>query len=728
MLVPLENVNCLRRRKASPMTKALKYLAIIFAAILLLLVAASVILVTVVDPNDYKPKITQLVQAKTGRQLSINGNLRWSFFPWLGIRLEKVSLGNPTHFDQSQAFMTVQEADFTVRLLPLLTGQVKLGNIVLHTPTIHLMTNAQKQNNWGFSKPQTPTAETNLNVATEKTDTKAPSAALLHKPAHAVKSLSVNGVEITNGTLTWKDTSSGKNLILRNIQLISTRIGIAKAFPLRFSFDFKNQGTKEQAKLQFNSNIYLDPSIKHIKLEKLLVNATVKTPQFTQPGLTFVLKTDADINAKRETLTLKNLNLQGTHFNIKGNLSAEHILSAPQYQGNINLTKLNLKKMLVNLGQARLRTKDRKALTRLTLKTPFNGDAQTVNFQNITGRLDNSLIKGQLQISHFKAPQYQFKFAIDRLNLDNYSPRPLQEKKATNPLKRLISTAHAKAKQKALLPIAFLRSTSANGLLTIKELTYMKAHMQNVAIPLKTQNKIWRFAPITAKLYGGGYQGDVQLNASQKTPSLSVNESVKAIQVGPLLHDTLGQDKLTGTASLSGKITTRGNTESAWKRNMNGNAKLNISKGAFKGVDLHYEYNKIQALLGKKNTNTGYAGRTSFGSVSATATIKKGIAYNNDLLINAVFLRIQGKGQVNFINEALKYELQLTPLNGKGKPVGITIPLSVVGSIKQPRLGGPNSKMINQLLQQTPRSKKELKHNVNQLLDRGKKSLQDFLR
>jgi len=58
-------------------------LKLLGAAIALVLIAILVILF-VVDPNDYKEQIAGLVENVTGRTLTIEGDIKLTFYPWLG--------------------------------------------------------------------------------------------------------------------------------------------------------------------------------------------------------------------------------------------------------------------------------------------------------------------------------------------------------------------------------------------------------------------------------------------------------------------------------------------------------------------------------------------------------------------------------------------------------------------------------------------------------------------
>ena len=55
----------------------------LFAALLALLILSVIVLVSVIDPNDYKEEIQTQVKNNTGRDLFINGDINWTFYPKL---------------------------------------------------------------------------------------------------------------------------------------------------------------------------------------------------------------------------------------------------------------------------------------------------------------------------------------------------------------------------------------------------------------------------------------------------------------------------------------------------------------------------------------------------------------------------------------------------------------------------------------------------------------------
>jgi AsmA protein len=72
-----------------------KLLVAICAPILVLLVAAPAALWLLLDPDDLKGRAAAYVKEQTGRDLTMNGPVSVSFFPWVGAELRAWSSPRP---------------------------------------------------------------------------------------------------------------------------------------------------------------------------------------------------------------------------------------------------------------------------------------------------------------------------------------------------------------------------------------------------------------------------------------------------------------------------------------------------------------------------------------------------------------------------------------------------------------------------------------------------------
>ncbi|HYF97654.1 MAG TPA: AsmA family protein, partial [Coxiellaceae bacterium] len=129
------------------MRRLLKISAIVVLSLIIILVAAGIIVTKMINPNDYKTQIIAAANKATGRELSINGDIKLSLFPWFGVDIEGIELSNPQGFGE-QAFLKVGEAEIKLHLLPLLFGKVEFGAIVLNQADLNLIKKSATSNNW----------------------------------------------------------------------------------------------------------------------------------------------------------------------------------------------------------------------------------------------------------------------------------------------------------------------------------------------------------------------------------------------------------------------------------------------------------------------------------------------------------------------------------------------------------------------------------------------------
>jgi AsmA protein len=74
-----------------------KFLKILLSLIIIIVIILAA-LPFVIDPNDYRDEIVEAVEKQTGRKLTIDGELKLSVFPWVGIEIGKMALGNAQGF------------------------------------------------------------------------------------------------------------------------------------------------------------------------------------------------------------------------------------------------------------------------------------------------------------------------------------------------------------------------------------------------------------------------------------------------------------------------------------------------------------------------------------------------------------------------------------------------------------------------------------------------------
>lgn len=132
--------------------------------VLVIAVAALVVFISVYDWNKARPAIAARISQATGREVSIEGDLRvqWRrdttgrvhhWLPRLNVSAGQVTIGNAP-WGKQKVFAMSQSVEFDLLLSPLLGHEIFLGGVHLVDPVAHLERGAKGEVNWILTDPQ----------------------------------------------------------------------------------------------------------------------------------------------------------------------------------------------------------------------------------------------------------------------------------------------------------------------------------------------------------------------------------------------------------------------------------------------------------------------------------------------------------------------------------------------------------------------------------------------
>ncbi len=634
------------------MRALLKVIAWIVGVLVAVVIAAAVLIPIFVNPNDYKPQIEALVKAKTGRQLTLQGNIKLSVFPWLGLQLGPTRLSNPPGFSGAP-FAKIASSELRVKLLPLLDKRVELGTVVLDGLVLNLERNRNGRSNWaGFGRSGAETGTKPSSTESARADGVPPIAAL-----------AIGGVRVIDATLRWNDRRSGARYEVRDLNLTTGAIRSGRSFRVDVGFALTGK-------------------------------------DLPKPGVKVRLRSGVIFDLGRRTLALKGLVVNLDGLKLTGDVSGTQILSAPHLQGRFKIADFDPRRLLPELGLPVPRTADPKALTNASAELGFVSVPDRLAVDPLSLTLDDTHLTGRFAVRRFARPSVSFALDLDRLDLDRYLPPPAKGPGGKVPPAAAapaapggVAAGGVAAGAAGTLPVGALRKFDLDGTLRIGELTAFKLHSKDIRVTVRSRNGDLRIHPATARLYGGTYSGDVGLNAGAPVPRLSMNERLEGVQVGALVRDLAGVRKVSGTGNLYARLTARGDDVARLRRTLDGKVGLALKNGAFEGVNLTHVVCTAWALYKRRPPPPAAPARTEFGSLTANAAITGGVLRNRDLLLTSPVLRATGAGTVNLVNRTLDYRLDATFLDpvqcGAGAPAGrlkgLTVPVRVTGTFRKPR-------------------------------------------
>ena len=336
-----------------------------------------------------------------------------------------------------------------------------------------------------------------------------------------------------------------------------------------------------------------------------------------------------------------------------------------------------------------IETTDEQALTRVSAELKMAHDGKALKVDPLTIKLDDSNIQGYVHVLDPEGPVLRSDIEIDSLNVDRYLPPPAEGEQ---------EQAQAAASEPAAAaadPFSALRKLDLVADARIGTLVANQLNMQDIRVKVVSKDGVLQAKPIGARLYQGEFDGETTLDARGKQPKLHARNDLTGIQIGPLLNDLVGHDRLLGTGAVHFDLRTVGLSETEIRRSLSGNARFDFQNGAYKGVNLAALIRQAGGLLGGSaggGSATGAGAQTDFSEMSGSATISNGLISNNDLKAKSPLLRLDGKGKVNLQKDTIDYTVTTTlvdSLEGQGgkesdKLTGVPIPVRIKGPLSDP--------------------------------------------
>jgi len=412
------------------------------------------------------------------------------------------------------------------------------------------------------------------------------------------------------------------------------------------------------------------------------------------------LSADITTNLKQQTLTLANLIVEAHDLLINGDINVSKLMSDnPAYAGNIDIKPFNLRQLAKQIAIELPIMADDSTLELVQINSEFEGSTTSINAKSLNVTLDQSKLSGNLAINDFSNPAINFKLALDEIDADRYLP-PTEDNSQASPTDSSAKTtaappAAAAAAGASQLPLETLRQINAKGVLDIGKLKISGTHSENIHIELNAANGDIKLKPMSANLYQGQYQGNVSLDARGKTLKLAIDENLKGVQAGPLLLDLTGEDKISGVANASAKLTGNGATVEQIKQSLSGNGDFSFTDGALKGINIAESIRKAKATLsGQKFAESDAPVQTDFSALSGSFKATNGLIDNQDLLAMSPLLRINGAGSVDLPKNSMDYTVNVSIVSsstGQGGEdltdlKGLTIPVKLRGALDKPSI------------------------------------------
>ncbi|MDQ7089854.1 MAG: AsmA family protein [Methylococcales bacterium] len=615
------------------MKKSLKIILYVFTALGTITLITALCLPFIVNPNDFKAQIESAVKAQTGRTLTINGDLKLSIFPWIGISTEQISLGNAAGFN-TPYFAQIQQSEINVKLIPLFSKQLDVSEITIKGLRLALSKNKQGVNNWDDFKSQPQSDTTTVNP---------------------LALLAVAGLSIEDAEITWQDLQANQQSEIKNLQIKLGRLAFDQKVPLKASLNVSNQQPLFSQIIDFSGDLMINSALDTFQLKSAKLNVETTSSALPTGSLTVHLFTDALFNKAENTLHLPELKIISGAFKFHADVEG-HFKEPSKIALTASVETLNLIDFLHKVNLEIPKMADENALTSLAFDFKLHADKQQLKVDALRLKVDETTLKGSVVVTNFNKPTVQFDLNVDRVNIDRYLPPNTNHK-----LDKIATPASIAAIGVSLIPVELLKKLDASGKIVIEQLKVNDLKMQGVSLNLDAEKGIVQSNQTIKSFYQGDYKGGFNLNVNALETVFILNEQFSHVQIAALLNDINGEETLKGWIDMDAQLTGRGNTKEAIKSSLKGQISFLLKDGAINGFNIQKFINQSKAVLKGSIPieNTTEDEQRLFSKISATAYISEGLIQNNDLIGISPKIKLSGRGYANLMTEKLDYQIKL---------------------------------------------------------------------
>ncbi|MGE4336863.1 MAG: AsmA family protein [Pigmentiphaga sp.] len=265
--------------------------AIVLAALVVLAALGLAALVAFIDPNDYKPMLQQAVKQRYDRNLAIDGELRLSIFPRLGLEINGVSLSEP---GSTQTFAAMDSARVAVAWLPLLSRDLMIEHLTVNGIKANLVRNEAGRFNFHDLLEAEPAAVDDT-ASDEGGD------------AGPALDWNIAGVTLEGGELAITDARTGTAFRIERVAAQATGIALGSPFDFSLSGRLLGQQPRADASLQLQGRFTLVPAQSRYRASGFELRLDGVLP--SMKANTLALRGTVDVDLEEGSLAARDLAL-----------------------------------------------------------------------------------------------------------------------------------------------------------------------------------------------------------------------------------------------------------------------------------------------------------------------------------------------------------------------------------------------------------------------------------
>jgi len=642
-----------------------KILGLGLLGLLLIIVALGFALTHLFDPNDYKDEIRQLARDKAHVELTLNGDIGWSLFPWLGLELHEASIA--TLNKPKEPFADLQMLGLSVRVLPLLRREVQMSDVRVEGLNLTLARDEQGHGNWeDIGKPLPAQNGAGTDAQAQASAEQAP--ATTDSNDRAIK-LDIDSLTVNNARVQYTDAKTGQNYSAESIQLSTGPVHEGANIPLKASAFVSASQPSIKARTELAGELRFDRKLKRYNFEDMRLSGETSGEPTGGKTVTFAAQGQLLVDLAANVASWNGLKVSANQLRALGELNLRDLDKAPQLSGGLSIAQFNLRAFLESIGHPLPATNDPAAFAKLELVTRLQGTPSSLALEDLAVKLDDSTFSGSVAVEDFAKQALRLQLKGDTFDADRYLPAKSEEAKGataarqaevkqqeasavagagTTPLPN--APTHVAWSDDKLLPVDRLRALDLQADLAFGSLTLDKLPIEDAQLKAIGQGGLLTLQTLRGALYNGTFEAKGTVDVRPAVPQLGVNTNIQRV---PVEHFIKAEGKeqtppVKGLLTLTSDLTATGNSQKALVDTLNGSANFAINDGVLVNANLEQQLCQAIATLNRKTLSSEPRGKdTPFQELRGSLVVRNGVASNPDLKARIPGLTVNGHGDLD---------------------------------------------------------------------------------
>lgn len=642
-----------------------KILGLGLLGLLLIIVALGFALTHLFDPNDYKDEIRKLARDKAHVELTLNGDIGWSLFPWLGLELHEASIA--TLNNPKVPFADLQMLGLSVRVLPLLRREVQMSDVRVEGLNLTLVRDASGHGNWediGKPLPEPNVASAPPSSEPAQTPTSKPEG----NSERAVK-LDIDSLTVNNARVLYTDEKAGQSYSAESIQLSTGAVHEGVNIPLKASAFLSASQPNIKARTELTGELRFDRKLKRYNLEDMRLSGETSGEPLAGKTLTFAAQGQVLVDLAANVASWSGLKVSANQLRALGELNVRDLDKTAQLSGALSVAQFDLRSFLDGIGQTLPATADPAVFKKLELVTRLEGSPNSLAFEDLAVKLDDSTFSGRVAVEDFAKQALRVRLKGDSFDADRYLPAKSEQAKGASAarqaeVKQQEASAVAGAgttplpnaptqqawSEDKLLPVERLRTLDLHAELAFDALTLDKLPITDAQLNATGQGGLITLQTLRGGLYNGSFEAKGSVDVRPAVPQLGINTKINRVPVEHFIKRESPDQAppVKGLLTLASDLTATGNSQKALVDTLNGTASFTINDGVLVNANLEQQLCQAIATLNRKQLSGEPRGKdTPFQELRGSLVIRNGVASNPDLKARIPGLTVNGNGDLD---------------------------------------------------------------------------------